>query len=282
MKGFVVQAEKNRAYLDLGGVRVWLGSGVIADGGRMFIAKRDMDKTVSPILSPQPVSIPQLRTIVIDPGHGGKDPGKQNLSLGLNEKTMALDVAGRLKSILEVKGYRVVVTRTRDAFIELDDRAAIANKAKADLFVSIHFNARTGRRQRRGEPTASRPPGQYSTNDKSSEAATPAHGLRQPQRRVEHPPRLLRAEDSLRQTGHRRPRCASRALRRAARHRLLGRAHRMRLHEQPHDEVKRIATPTYRERIAQGVADAIPQYHNRLYRLARKSATPSVQTASSR
>jgi N-acetylmuramoyl-L-alanine amidase len=77
-----------------------------------------------------------LKTIVLDPGHGGKDNGTS-----VHEKTYALDVAKRTAKILESKGYDVVLTREVDKYVELTDRSAIANSRRAGLFVSIHFNA---------------------------------------------------------------------------------------------------------------------------------------------
>lgn len=82
-----------------------------------------------------------IRIIVIDPGHGGKDPGCNGAIH--NEKDVALAVALRLGKLLEenLKDVKVIYTRTTDVFVELEDRAQIANKAKADLFISIHCNA---------------------------------------------------------------------------------------------------------------------------------------------
>lgn len=78
--------------------------------------------------------------VVIDPGHGGKDPGATSC-LGFHEKTVNLAVAGKLASLLKQKGVRAVMTRRNDTFIELEDRAAIANRYNADLFVSIHADS---------------------------------------------------------------------------------------------------------------------------------------------
>jgi N-acetylmuramoyl-L-alanine amidase len=82
-----------------------------------------------------------IRTIVIDPGHGGKDPGCQGSVH--REKDVALAVALKLGKFIEqnMKDVKVIFTRTTDVFVELEDRALIANKAKADLFISIHCNA---------------------------------------------------------------------------------------------------------------------------------------------
>ena len=84
-------------------------------------------------------------TLVLDAGHGGKDPG----ALGKygKEKNINLAVALAVGRLVEqnLKDVSVVYTRKTDVFIELDERAHIANKAKADLFVSIHTNAQIGR-----------------------------------------------------------------------------------------------------------------------------------------
>ncbi len=87
----------------------------------------------------------KVKTIVIDPGHGGKDPGAVSES-GLMEKDVVLDIAKRLKTLLESGGnYYVYLTRESDIYIPLEGRTAFANLKKADLFISIHINA--GRRK---------------------------------------------------------------------------------------------------------------------------------------
>jgi N-acetylmuramoyl-L-alanine amidase len=82
-----------------------------------------------------------VQIIVIDPGHGGKDPGCNGVTH--KEKDIALAVSLKLGKLIEenMKGVKVIYTRTTDVFVELEDRAQIANKAKADLFISIHCNA---------------------------------------------------------------------------------------------------------------------------------------------
>lgn len=83
----------------------------------------------------------KVARVVLDPGHGGKDPGCIGKS-GLTEKEITLDVARRLKKLLEENlNLQVIMTRNRDVFIPLDERTAIANREKADLFISIHVNA---------------------------------------------------------------------------------------------------------------------------------------------
>jgi len=77
--------------------------------------------------------------IVIDAGHGGHDPGAK--ARGLEEAALVLDVALRLEALLKAAGVEVLMTRRSDTFISLEERTAIANRAGADLFLSIHSNA---------------------------------------------------------------------------------------------------------------------------------------------
>ncbi len=79
------------------------------------------------------------KTIVIDAGHGGKDPGGGRGNL--IEKPIALSISKKIGAILTAKGYTVLLTRDTDRFIPLKERTAFANRHKADLFLSIHVNA---------------------------------------------------------------------------------------------------------------------------------------------
>ncbi len=92
---------------------------------------------------PQPAQprAKSFKTIVIDPGHGGKDPGARGRQ-GTEEKDITLKVALKLRDLLSKQsGIRVLMTRERDEFVELEDRAKFANGQQADLFVSIHVNS---------------------------------------------------------------------------------------------------------------------------------------------
>lgn len=86
----------------------------------------------------------KLQTVVIDPGHGGKDPGCVSRDKKVYEKDIVLDVAKRLRNKIVTyysNEVKVVMTRDTDVFVELENRAVIANKANANLFISIHVNA---------------------------------------------------------------------------------------------------------------------------------------------
>jgi N-acetylmuramoyl-L-alanine amidase len=131
------------------GLRVFLGETTVFNQGSLYVGRIDVIKTIAPLLNlsecasrlPAPP-----RLIVLDAGHGGADPGTQNLALHLDEKNVTLDVVLRLKQLLEGRGYRVMLTRSDDTKLapaqraDLERRAEIANQAKADLFLSVHFN----------------------------------------------------------------------------------------------------------------------------------------------
>jgi N-acetylmuramoyl-L-alanine amidase len=87
-----------------------------------------------------PPSKPGIRRIVLDPGHGGRDPGAIGPS-GLREKDVVLKITKRLRKQLKKRGYEVFLTRQSDIYLPLEERTAIANTKRADLFVSIHANA---------------------------------------------------------------------------------------------------------------------------------------------
>ncbi len=99
-------------------------------------------------VTPPPLTAParapsRSRLVVVDAGHGGRDPGT-TLNTGserVAEKTVALAVSLKLRDALKARGVTVVMTRTTDTLIALRDRGPIANRAKGDLFVSVHVNA---------------------------------------------------------------------------------------------------------------------------------------------
>lgn len=109
----------------------------------------DLKKGVAPITQPEsqlggalkPTDLPGIRTIVLDPGHGGKEVGAIGAG-GLMEKDATLAICMKLSELLQNKlGARVILTRYDDTLVSLDDRTALANQYKADLFLSVHLNA---------------------------------------------------------------------------------------------------------------------------------------------
>lgn len=114
------------------------------------LRSRQPARPVAATRSPAATKSKADRIVVIDAGHGGRDPGKIGPG-GLAEKTVVLTVATKLAALLRERGYEVHLTRSRDTLIALDDRPKLANQWKngrpAALFVSIHANAGSGRAQ---------------------------------------------------------------------------------------------------------------------------------------
>jgi N-acetylmuramoyl-L-alanine amidase len=124
---------------------------VVADAYRLdnpFRVVLDLHKGAAPppgqipaVTRPRQAGSPGIHTIVIDPGHGGKDVGATGPA-GLQEKDATLNVCRKLADALEAKlKTRVILTRTDDSVVPLDQRTAIANQYQADLFLSVHMNA---------------------------------------------------------------------------------------------------------------------------------------------
>ncbi len=146
---FTFEGNQKDFYHD--GLRVFLGTPAVLHKDSLWVSQLDVIKIVVPMFRPAshlaalPAATPRL--IVLDPGHGGIDPGTQNQKLRLNEKTFTLDVALRLRKLLELGGWRVLLIRDKDTELSKDKKTDLlmrnefANRQKADLFLSIHFNA---------------------------------------------------------------------------------------------------------------------------------------------
>jgi N-acetylmuramoyl-L-alanine amidase len=115
-----------------------------ADDARMAIAALDQADVPPVPVPPRAVAADALalpvRRVVVDPGHGGADAGASGAG-GLVEKDVALDIALRVRQLLAERHVDVVLTRTADTTLSLKERAAAANAARGDIFVSIHLNA---------------------------------------------------------------------------------------------------------------------------------------------
>ncbi len=146
------------------GVRNWLCFPVIAQDDKFLVSRIDLAKTIEPQLRPQMIQPKgQVKTVVLDPGHGGSDKGARS-PLG-TEKEFTLDVARKLRPLLQAKGFKVILTRENDAFIPLHVRAHIANQTRDSIFVSIHFNGASNRDATGFEIFSLTPRGAPSTGD---------------------------------------------------------------------------------------------------------------------
>jgi N-acetylmuramoyl-L-alanine amidase len=130
----------NSRKAEINGIVVWLSYPVTSLHSAGYISKIDLAKIILPVLFPAKTKPPQrVRVIALDPGHGGKDPG--NLEGSKYEKHYNLLLAREIRGLLARHGIRVVMTRDRDTFVSLERRPAMAREKRANVFVSLHFNA---------------------------------------------------------------------------------------------------------------------------------------------
>ena len=161
-------------YVEINGVQVALSFPVANQRGVALVAQFDLDAAIRPLLYPSRYIKPSaIRTICLDPGHGGRDTG--NHVSWHYEKVYTLALAGELRNQLRKAGFNVILTRTRDTYVELSDRPALANRRDADLFVSLHFNATpTGKSEVEGPQTYCITPVGASSTDAQGEGSN--HG----------------------------------------------------------------------------------------------------------
>jgi len=130
--------KMNSRQAQINGVRVWLLYPVVQRDGWVRIASRDLEVTLDPLLAPKRAA-KTVRTVCLDPGHGGRDPGFRSGSR--HEKTYTLLLAKEVRDALQKQNIKVVLTRSTDYYLDLEARPALAARRGADLFVSLHFNA---------------------------------------------------------------------------------------------------------------------------------------------
>lgn len=138
--GCTIRGSVGSKELIINGVKFIMSSDLVASGGQVLLSRLDLTKLVEPVLRPNRIKgMNPIRTVVIDPGHGGHDRGAT--SIYGDEKNFALDTSLRLRELLLRRGLKVQMTRTTDEFIPLEQRAAFANQFRDAMFVCIHFNA---------------------------------------------------------------------------------------------------------------------------------------------
>ncbi|MGV3531493.1 MAG: N-acetylmuramoyl-L-alanine amidase family protein [Chthoniobacteraceae bacterium] len=158
-----VSVNSRVAYVN--GVKQWLSFPTHIQEGKLLISRLDLVKNIEPQFRPEKIQgLKPVRTVVIDPGHGGHDKGA--LARYGYEKNFALDVSTRVRDLLQERGFKVLMTRASDVFIPLHDRPKVANNLKDAIFVSIHFNSASSNPLARGfEIFSLAPRGAPSTND---------------------------------------------------------------------------------------------------------------------
>ena len=138
-----------RVVLDLPGIELTEKHFLLApQTGNNWRFVLDVDKANSSQTTEEPITakktIPAQKIIVLDPGHGGQDPGAISVS-GKYEKDLTLKMAKETKVLLEKRGYKVVLTRDKDFYIPLRGRIKKAHEANGDLFISIHADSAKSR-----------------------------------------------------------------------------------------------------------------------------------------
>jgi N-acetylmuramoyl-L-alanine amidase len=279
--------DRNRDF-HLDGTRVFLGAPVVSDRGSLWVSKLDVIKLVAPLFRPADHAhqLPATpRVIVLDPGHGGSDPGKENQLVGIQEKNATLDVALRLEKILSAQGYQIVLTRSDDTRLasdqatDLQRRAEVAQKARADLFLSIHFNAveRGALRVTGTETYTMTPQFMFSTADEKKDEMT---NTAFPGNKSDYASLFF---------GYHLHRALLAALQTSDRGFKRARFVVLRFVECPavliesaylsnDAEARRIASPDYRQRIAEGIAAGVQAYVNALGALRASPTVPAPTT----
>jgi N-acetylmuramoyl-L-alanine amidase len=220
--------------------------------------------------------------VVIDPGHGGHDPGAH--AGRLNESELVLDVALRVEKLLVARQFEVVLTRRTDVFIPLEDRTAIANREQADLFLSIHANASANTKARGVETYflnfASNPEAEALAARENATSARSMHSLPEIVRAITLNNKLDESRDFaglVQRAMVKRLTPANRSLRdlgvkQAPFVVLIGASMPSVLAEisflSNRNEGSLLRTPAYRQRIAEALADAIMQYQGSLKKVA--------------
>ncbi|MBI3879104.1 MAG: N-acetylmuramoyl-L-alanine amidase [Verrucomicrobia bacterium] len=162
------EADSRKASIDR--IGIYLSVPFAVRAGTPYISVQDLTTTIQPVLFPVKNSPGQrVRTICLDPGHGGKDTG--NIAGSAQEKRYTLQLALEVKTLLKEAGLKVVLTRNDDRFIELGDRDTIARKNGADLFVSLHFNGQAGGNDGRGAESYCLTPAKASSTNARGEGA---------------------------------------------------------------------------------------------------------------
>ncbi|MGV3771626.1 MAG: N-acetylmuramoyl-L-alanine amidase [Verrucomicrobiales bacterium] len=123
------------------GVALGLGFPPSYKQGKLCLHSLDLQKNLMPLLAPPSLQENVIRTVLIDPGHGGSNYGAKSLGSKFYEKDFTLDWALRIQKAMAGSNWKVVLTRTNDSHVELMDRVALADAIQADLFISLHFNS---------------------------------------------------------------------------------------------------------------------------------------------
>jgi N-acetylmuramoyl-L-alanine amidase len=248
------------------GIEINLGFAPEFIDGEVFLHGLDLEKNLEPLLCGPPLAFGTNRVIVIDPGHGGDNHGTyvHSVQAGPFEKEFTLDWALRLKPLLEQEGWKVFLTRTSDVYVTNSDRVVFAEAHHADLFISLHFNStdldkKTGKRDEKTgglETYCLTPTGMFSTLTRDY-ADPQFENLPNNNFDAQNLQLAVRVQGALRITG-----LEDRGVRRSRFDTVLRGQNRPAIlveggYLSNPAEAKLIASPEYRQKLAQAVASAL-------------------------
>ena len=176
--GFRLSFRSNRVYMtgkyhnffftpekmtaSFNGVQITLSHALYSKNGTFYISKIDYDTMLMPLINRTNMKQHKVNTVFIDPGHGGKDVGAEGRYY--SEKNLTLRLASKVRFLLRQAGFNVIMSRRSDTYLTLKERANAANKSKADIFVSIHFNSAANKKVYGLETYCMTPVGASSSN----------------------------------------------------------------------------------------------------------------------
>jgi N-acetylmuramoyl-L-alanine amidase len=134
-----LRGTRNSKDLFINNLKFILSYPISEHNGKLLVSRMDLTKLIEPVMRPSRIKhAAEVDTVILDPGHGGHDRGARG-QWGF-EADYTLDVARRTRDLLLQQGFKVYMTRDRNVFIPLEDRARFANKFPNAIFISIHFN----------------------------------------------------------------------------------------------------------------------------------------------
>ena len=154
-------------HASINNIKIALCQNVKMSGGNVLVSTQDINTALEAITNPRKNAV---RIVAIDPGHGGSQPGAKHS--GKTEKDITLLIAKEVRTLLQDKGVKVVMTRTTDRTMDLKTRPQIAEQNHADIFVSIHLNAASAEANGAEVFTTTPAGAQSTTPDSGSTAAT--------------------------------------------------------------------------------------------------------------
>ncbi len=232
---------------------------VIYKDRKYLFSRIDLAKLIDPVLRPSYIkSAKRFRSVVLDPGHGGSDPGSK--SIYGHEKDFNLKLANLLKRDLERRGFRVRMTRSGDTFPTLRDRVEFTNRIPDAIFISLHFNAFNNTTAKGIETYALSPKGSGTHNARGIKENTLTGNARDSEN--------IALATAIHASLLKKTKAEDRGIKRDRFTVLAGINKPAVLVEggflSNPEEARRIASPSYLARLSTGIADAVVTYRNAL------------------